>query len=62
MAETTYDTPVGTKNSWAWEKCDYELAETCPVGSKASWAWGAPESGVNQTMQGAETAWAWDTT
>lgn len=59
MAETTYNTKVGTKGSWAWEKCDYDLAEECPVGSKATWAWGVPTSGVSQTMQGSKTSFAW---
>jgi len=62
MAETTYDTPVGTKAAWVWDKCDYDLAETCPVGSKAAWAWAVPSVGVNETIQGADSAWIWNTT
>ena len=60
--ETSYDTLVGAKTSWAWDKCDYDSAEECPVGAKASWAWGVPTASSNQTMQGAKSSWAWDTT
>lgn len=62
MAETTYNTQVGTKGSWAWDKCDYGGSEECPVGAKTSWAWGAPTAESDQTRQGAKDSWVWDTT
>ena len=62
MAETTYNTLVGTKNSWGWDKCDYDLSEECPVGDKESWDWDVPSQGASTTRQGNKSSWDWDTT
>ena len=60
--ETAYDTQVGTKASWSWDKATYDNEEACPVGTKASWTWGIPSAGVSQTKQSGKTSWTWDET
>lgn len=56
----TYNTPMGTKNSWAWSTIIFDSAETCPVGSKNAWDWLVPTSGGgSQTMHGTKDSWSW---
>jgi len=61
-AESSYDTAVGSKNTWGWEKVTFGGAEQCPVGDKNAWAWAAPTAGSDETRQGDKNSWAWGTT
>ncbi len=58
--ETSYNTRVGTKNSWTIDKCDYSASEKCPVGTKNAWDWAAPVyGGADKTPQGTKNSWDW---
>ncbi len=60
VAETTYNTKVGSPTHWGWKKCGYGGAEKCPVGAEPSWAWQAPTSeGPSKTPQGGPPSFIW---
>ncbi len=59
-SSTSYNTRIGTKNSWTWDTCLYSSTDKCPHGTKNSWVWEAPASGgSDKTMQGSKNSFTW---